>query len=84
MRGEEILSGAQRVHDANLLVERMKAFGVDPDGPGQEDYVQSFRNGAPPHAGGGIGLERVVFLFLGLGNIRRASAFPRDPVRLRP
>ncbi|KAI5845981.1 hypothetical protein BZA05DRAFT_377896 [Tricharina praecox] len=84
MRGEEILSGAQRVHDAEFLAERMKVFGVDPDSPGLEDYVQSFRNGAPPHAGGGIGLERVVFLFLGLGNIRRASAFPRDPVRLRP
>ncbi|KAA8902963.1 hypothetical protein FN846DRAFT_891342 [Sphaerosporella brunnea] len=84
MRGEEILSGAQRVHDADFLAERMKALGVDPDSPGTVDYVQSFRNGAPPHAGGGIGLERVVFLFLGLANIRRASAFPRDPLRLRP
>ncbi|TGZ84347.1 aspartyl-tRNA synthetase [Ascodesmis nigricans] len=84
MRGEEILSGAQRVHDANFLSEQMKKFGVDPEQPGLGDYVQSFRNGAPPHAGGGIGLERVVFLFLGLGNIRRASAFPRDPIRLRP
>lgn len=84
MRGEEILSGAQRVHDAEFLAERMKLFGVDPDSPGLQDYVQCFKNGAPPHAGGGIGLERVVFLFLGLGNIRRASAFPRDPLRLRP
>jgi aspartyl-tRNA synthetase len=84
MRGEEILSGAQRIHDSDFLGKRMKAFGVDPDSPGLEDYVQSFKNGAPPHAGGGIGLERVVFLFLGLGNIRRASAFPRDPMRLRP
>ena len=84
MRGEEILSGAQRVHDSKFLSEQMKRYGVDPDQPGLEDYVQSFRNGAPPHAGGGIGLERVVFLFLGLGNIRRASAFPRDPLRLRP
>jgi aspartyl/asparaginyl-tRNA synthetase len=84
MRGEEILSGAQRVHDADFLSERIKALGMDPSSPGLDDYVQSFRNGAPPHAGGGIGLERVVFLFLGLGNIRRASAFPRDPLRLRP
>lgn len=84
MRGEEILSGAQRIHDSDFLAERMRALGVDPESPGLEDYVQSFKNGAPPHAGGGIGLERVVFLFLGLGNIRRASVFPRDPVRLRP
>jgi len=84
MRGEEILSGAQRVHDSDFLAERISSLGIDPNTPGLEDYVNAFRYGAPPHAGGGIGLERVVFLWLGLGNIRRASAFPRDPVRLRP
>ncbi|KAI5840656.1 hypothetical protein DFP73DRAFT_557274 [Morchella snyderi] len=84
MRGEEILSGAQRVHNSQFLTERMKSLGMDPKTPGLEDYVDAFRYGAPPHAGGGIGLERVVFLWLGLQNIRRASAFPRDPIRLRP
>ena len=84
MRGEEIMSGAQRVHQHGLLAERMKALGVDPEGEGLKDYVDSFRYGTPPHAGGGIGLERVVFLYLGLGNIRKASMFPRDPQRLRP
>ncbi|KAK6522183.1 aspartate--tRNA ligase dps1 [Arthrobotrys megalospora] len=84
MRGQEILSGAQRVHDSGLLAERMKSLGVDPTSPGLVDYVDAFKYGAPPHAGGGIGLERVVFLWLGLGNIRRGSAFPRDPQRLRP
>jgi aspartyl-tRNA synthetase len=84
MRGEEILSGAQRVHNSEFLAERMTSLGIDPKSPGLEDYVDAFKYGAPPHAGGGIGLERVVFLWLGLGNIRRASAFPRDPLRLRP
>ncbi|KAF3901718.1 hypothetical protein AA313_de0200166 [Arthrobotrys entomopaga] len=84
MRGQEILSGAQRVHDSVLLAQRMKSLGVDPTSPGLIDYVEAFKYGAPPHAGGGIGLERVVFLWLGLGNIRRGSAFPRDPQRLRP
>lgn len=84
MRGEEILSGAQRVHDSEFLSERMKSMNIDPNAAGLEDYVNAFRWGAPPHAGGGIGLERVVFLWLGLQNIRRASAFPRDPMRLRP
>ncbi|KAF3907855.1 hypothetical protein ABW20_dc0103616 [Dactylellina cionopaga] len=84
MRGQEILSGAQRVHDSTMLAERMKSLNVDPTGPGLVDYVDAFKYGAPPHAGGGIGLERVVFLWLGLGNIRRGSAFPRDPQRLRP
>ena len=47
-------------------------------------YVDSFRHGALPHGGGGVGLERVVMLFLGLGNIRKAAMFPRDPKRLFP
>ena len=84
MRGEEIMSGAQRIHDPALLSERMKSHGVDPNGDGLKEYVDAFKYGAAPHAGGGIGLERVVMFFLGLGNIRRASLFPRDPQRLKP
>ncbi|KAI9808786.1 MAG: hypothetical protein M1825_003939 [Sarcosagium campestre] len=84
MRGEEIMSGAQRVHQHDLLIERMKALGVDPESEGLKDYVDSFKYATAPHAGGGIGLERVVFLYLGLGNIRKASTWPRDPQRLRP
>ncbi|WWC70635.1 aspartate-tRNA(Asn) ligase [Kwoniella pini CBS 10737] len=82
MRGEEILSGAQRVHDPSFLIERMKSVGIDPST--MTGYLDAFKLGAPPHAGGGIGLERVVMLFLKLGNIRRASLFPRDPKRLTP
>ncbi|TFY74104.1 hypothetical protein EWM64_g9907, partial [Hericium alpestre] len=82
MRGEEILSGAQRVHDPALLVEQMKQKGVDPDS--MKGYVDAFRLGCAPHGGGGIGLERVLMLFLKLNNIRRASLFPRDPKRLEP
>lgn len=84
MRGEEILSGAQRIHDFKFLCERMKEHGVDPMSDGLKEYTEAFNYGAPPHAGGGIGLERVVMFYLGLGNIRRASMFPRDPRRLRP
>ncbi|KAI8064579.1 hypothetical protein BC940DRAFT_259724 [Gongronella butleri] len=82
MRGEEILSGAQRIHDADLLQERAKAHGVDVSTI--QPYVDAFKIGAPPHAGGGIGLERVLMFFLDLGNIRRTSLFPRDPRRLAP
>jgi aspartyl-tRNA synthetase len=82
IRGQEILSGAQRIHEPELLEERAKAWGIDLSTI--EEYVDSFRNGAQPHAGGGIGLERVVMLFLGLPNIRKAAWFPRDPKRLAP
>ncbi|KAJ7487662.1 hypothetical protein B0H11DRAFT_2157074 [Mycena galericulata] len=82
MRGEEILSGAQRIHDPVLLAEKMRSKGVDPDS--MKPYVDAFRMGCAPHGGGGIGLERVLMLFLKLNNIRRASMFPRDPKRLDP
>ena len=84
MRGEEILSGAQRIHDHDLLKERMEFHGLSTEDEGLKDYVDAFSYGCAPHAGGGIGLERVVMFFLDLKNIRRASLFPRDPKRLRP
>jgi aspartyl/asparaginyl-tRNA synthetase len=82
LRGEEIVSGAQRIHDPALLLEVAKSKGVDlaPVQP----YVDAFKYGAFPHGGGGVGLERVVMLFCGLSNIRLTSMFPRDPNRLTP
>ncbi|XP_034133892.1 aspartate--tRNA ligase, cytoplasmic isoform X1 [Drosophila guanche] len=82
MRGEEILSGAQRIHDPEYLIERAKHHGIDTTKIAA--YIESFRYGCPPHAGGGIGMERVVMLYLGLDNIRKTSMFPRDPKRLTP
>ena len=82
MRGEEILSGAQRIHDPEMLIERAKAHGIPLEQI--ESYIDCFRYGAYPHGGGGVGMERVVMLFLGLPNIRRTSLFPRDPKRLMP
>uniref|UniRef100_A0A8C7TS61 Aspartate--tRNA ligase, cytoplasmic n=1 Tax=Oncorhynchus mykiss TaxID=8022 RepID=A0A8C7TS61_ONCMY len=82
MRGEEILSGAQRIHDAQLLTERAMHHNIDLEKI--KSYIDSFRYGAPPHGGGGIGLERVCMLYLGLHNVRQTSMFPRDPKRLTP
>lgn len=78
IRGEEIVSGAQRIHDVGMLIDRATEHGIPL--PTIQSYVDSFRHGALPHAGGGIGLERVVMLFLGLKNIRKCCMFPRDPV----
>jgi nondiscriminating aspartyl-tRNA synthetase len=80
MRGQEILSGGQRIHDSKFLEKKIKAAGINPDS--MPEYLEGFRWGAPPHAGCGIGLERLTFLFLNLGNIRLASMFPRDPKSL--
>jgi len=65
-----------------MLTQRCEEMGVD-TAP-LADYINAFRYGAFPHGGGGIGLERVVMLFLKLNNIRKASMFPRDPKRLTP
>jgi aspartyl-tRNA synthetase len=82
LRGEEIVSGAQRIHSSELLLQRAAELKVDLK-PIQA-YADCFRYGAPPHAGLGCGLDRIVFLFLGLKNVRRGSLFPRDPTRLTP
>lgn len=81
-QGMEITSGGQRVHLPELLIERLKAKKLNPND--FKSYINSFRFGAPPHAGWGMGLERLTMLILGLNNIREAVLFPRDRDRLTP
>lgn len=63
IRGQEICSGAQRCHEPNLLQERIANIGLDVSQ--FTAYLDAFRHGVSPHAGAGIGLDRVVFLYLG-------------------
>lgn len=81
-KGMEISSGGQRVHIPELLEKRLKICGLDPKD--FKAYIDSFRYGAPPHAGWGVGVERLTMQFLGLKNIREAVLFPRDRDRLTP
>jgi len=82
IRGQEICSGAQRCHDPVMLEKRILEKGLELEP--LQSYIDSFRHGVSPHAGAGIGLDRVVFLYLGLDNVRKASMFPRDPNRCTP
>lgn len=82
LRGEEILSGAQRVHDHAMLSEKVAELGID--ATAIRHYLDAFKYGAPPHAGAGIGLERILRYFLGLPDIRYCNLFPHDPKRLYP
>jgi len=77
IRGEEVLSGSQRIHDAVFLEKKMREAKIDPET--MVDYLNGFKWGCPPHGGGGVGLERVVMLMLKLGDVRWASLIPRDP-----
>jgi nondiscriminating aspartyl-tRNA synthetase len=79
-RGVEIISGSQRVHDYETLIEKMKSKGLDPEK--FEFYLMAFKYGIPPHGGIGMGLERLTQKFLGIENVKEATLFPRDINRI--
>ncbi len=78
----EISSGATRVHQHDLLVEKIKGKGLNPES--FERYLAAFEYGMPPHAGWGLGAERFNMTLTGLKNIRETVLFPRDRRRLTP
>lgn len=78
----ELSSGAQRVHSYELLRSRITEQGLNADG--FEFYLKAFRYGMPPHAGWGLGAERLLMTMLGIENIREVVLFPRDRRRLSP
>lgn len=79
-RGTEWLTGGQRIHELDKLVERAKERGVDLKK--SELYMQAFKYGIPPEGGFSFGSERITMGILGLSNIREASLFPRDMERV--
>jgi aspartyl-tRNA synthetase len=81
-QGMELTSGGQRVHVPAILEKQLRERNLNPKD--FKTYIDSFRFGAPPHAGWGIGLERLTMLILGIENIREVVLFPRDRERLRP
>jgi aspartyl-tRNA synthetase len=81
-KGREIVSGSQRIHDHDLLVEQIKAKKLNPQN--FTYYLNAFRYGMPPHGGFGLGIERFITLLLDLPNVREAVLFPRDRKRLEP
>ncbi len=82
LRGLEVTTGGQRIHDYAQQVKKMKEWKLNPKN--FEHYLMAHRNGLPPHGGLAIGLERLVTRFLGLPNVRQGSLFPRDIDRLTP
>ncbi len=78
----ELISGGQREHRHEQLVHAIQEQGLDPSQ--FEYYHDMFRYGMPPHAGFGLGGERLLMTMLDLDNIREAVLFPRDRQRLSP
>jgi aspartyl-tRNA synthetase len=78
----ELSSGSTRIHDKSELTERMKKQGLS---IGAFDFhLKVFDYGMPPHAGFGMGLERLLMSMCGVDNIRDVVLFPRDIDRLSP
>jgi len=80
--GVEISSGGQRIHLPEVLIKMIKRKKLNPKD--FNDYIDSFRYGAPPHSGWAIGLERLTQIICGLDNVKEATMFPRDRDRLTP
>ena len=81
-QGLEVTTGGQRIHEYQMLVDKLADRGMTDEG--MEQYMMVFRHGMPPHGGLGIGLERLTMKLLGEDNVREATLFPRDVNRLEP
>ncbi len=75
----EIIGGSQREERLEVLERRMDELGLDKEG--YDWYLDLRRYGTVPHAGFGLGLERLVNYITGLSNIRDAIPYPRVPGR---
>jgi len=83
-RGLEIATCPMRENRHDVLVEQMKAAGLDPNHPGYKYFLEAMRYGLPPHGGCGYGIDRLVEKTIGLANVKEATLFPRDINRLTP
>ncbi len=73
----EIIGGSQREENYDKLLNRINELGMDPDTLWW--YLESRKFGTAPHAGFGLGFERLVLFVTGMANIRDVIPFPRTP-----
>ncbi len=78
----EIIGGGQRVHSLELLEKRLAEHNLPREA--FEWYLDLRRFGAVPHAGFGMGIERVVTWICGIDHLRETIAFPRMLYRTKP
>jgi asparaginyl-tRNA synthetase len=74
----EIIGGSQREERLDVLIQRMQEQGMNPDDLWW--YLDLRRYGSVPHAGFGLGFERLVQFMTGMTNIRDVIPFPRTPL----
>lgn len=81
-KGQELVSGSQRINSYDQQLEAMTARGMDP--APFESFLQALRFGMPPEGGFAIGSERLLMRLVNAENIRETTLFPRDVNRLTP
>lgn len=81
-RGQEIITGGQRLHEYDAYLSALADRDLDPTP--FTGYLEAFRHGMPPHGGFALGVERLIALLTGAGNVREVTLFPRDMQRLTP
>ena len=79
---DEMTSGGQREHRVDVLEQNLRDMGLEPSD--FTFYTDGFRYGAPPHAGWGLGVARLLMVLTGAGNVREVVLFPRDRSRVTP
>jgi asparaginyl-tRNA synthetase len=78
----EVTGGSERIYDLDLIVQRVKDFGINP--AAYEWYLDLRKYGSVPHSGFGLGVERTVSWICGIEHLREAIPFPRMINRLYP
>lgn len=78
----EVIGGSERETDYDVLRQKIIDFGLDPKD--YEWYLELRKFGSVPHAGFGLGLERMVTFMAGTEHIREAIPFPRLLNRIQP
>lgn len=78
----EIIGGSERIHDQELLEQRIKEHGLSEDA--YKWYMELRKYGSVPHSGFGLGLERTVAWISGVEHVRETIPFPRLLNRLYP
>jgi len=73
----EIIGGSQREERLDVLTQKIKDHGLNPDD--YSWYLDSRKFGTFPHAGFGLGFERAIMYFTGMKNIRDVITYPRTP-----
>lgn len=73
----ELIGGSQREERYDVLVQKIREMGMHEDDYAW--YLDSRKYGSVPHAGFGLGFERMMMLVTGIGNIRDVIPFPRTP-----